>query len=57
MSESSSVVGKRITQPDAAAQATGAAIYAGDIEMPGMLIAKVFRRHYHHARIKRCRYV
>ncbi len=53
MSRELSVVGKRITQPDAAAKATGAAMYAGDLLMPGMLIGKVLRSPYPHARIKR----
>jgi xanthine dehydrogenase molybdenum-binding subunit len=53
MSQDFSVVGKRITQPDAAAKATGAAIYASDIKLPGMLVGKVLRSPYPHARIKR----
>jgi xanthine dehydrogenase molybdenum-binding subunit len=53
MKEDLSVVGKRITQPDAAAKATGTAIYASDLNMPGMLIGKVLRSPYPHARIKR----
>jgi xanthine dehydrogenase molybdenum-binding subunit len=53
MSRAHSVVGKRITQPDAAAKATGNAIYASDITIPGMLIGKVLRSPYPHARIKR----
>jgi len=53
MSEELSVVGKRIIQPDAAAKATGAAMYASDMKMPGMLIGKVLRSPYPHARIKK----
>jgi len=53
MSQKLSVVGKRIIQPDAAAKATGNAIYASDITIPGMLIGKVLRSPYPHARIKR----
>lgn len=53
MSQKLSVVGKRITQPDAAAKATGAAIYAGDLQMTGMLIGQVLRSPYPHARITR----
>jgi len=49
MSQELSVVGKRITQPDAAAKATGTAMYASDIKMPGM----VLRSPYPHARIKK----
>lgn len=53
MSQKLSVVGKRIIQPDAAAKATGAAMYASDLKMPGMLIGKVLRSPYPHAKIKR----
>ena len=53
MSQELSVVGKRIAQPDGAAKATGAAMYAGDLKMPGMLIGKVLRSPYPHARIKK----
>ncbi|MBW1716737.1 MAG: xanthine dehydrogenase family protein molybdopterin-binding subunit [Deltaproteobacteria bacterium] len=53
MSQKLSVVGKRIIQPDAAAKATGNAIYVSDITIPGMLIGKVLRSPYPHARIKR----
>lgn len=53
MSQKLSVVGKRIIQPDAAAKATGSAIYASDVTIPGMLIGKVLRSPYPHARIKR----
>jgi xanthine dehydrogenase molybdenum-binding subunit len=53
MSQAHSVVGKRIIQPDAAAKATGTALYASDITVPGMLIGKVLRSPYPHARIKR----
>jgi len=53
MSQKLSVVGKRIIQPDAAAKATGNAIYASDITIPGMLIGRVLRSPYPHAKIKR----
>lgn len=53
MSQRLSVVGKRIIQPDAAAKTTGSAIYASDITIPGMLIGKVLRSPYPHARITR----
>jgi len=53
MSHAYLVVGKRIIQPDAAAKATGTALYASDISIPGMLIGKVLRSPYPHARIKR----
>ena len=53
MSQELSVVGQRIIQPDGAAKATGEARYVGDIKMPGMLIGKVLRSPYPHAKIKR----
>jgi len=53
MGQELSVVGKRLPQPDAAAKATGAARYAGDIKLPGMLIAKVKRSPHPHAKIKK----
>jgi len=53
MAQELSVVGKRLPQPDAAAKATGVARYAGDIKLPGMLIAKIVRSPYPHAKIKK----
>jgi xanthine dehydrogenase molybdenum-binding subunit len=52
MSSTFSVVGTRIAQPDGPAKATGQAAFAGDIRMPGMLIAKVLRSPYPHAIVK-----
>ncbi len=46
-----SVVGKRLPRPDAFDKATGAARYAADTKMPQMLIGKVLRSPYPHARI------
>ena len=51
MSEGLSVVGKRITQPDAVAKATGAAKYTADIKLSGVLVGRVLRSPYPHARI------
>lgn len=45
------VVGTRIIQPDGAAKATGEARFAGDIQLPGMLVAKVLRCPHAHAEI------
>jgi len=53
MSQEFAVVGKRIRQPDGAAKATGVAQYASDINLPGMLIGKVLRSPYPHAKIKK----
>jgi xanthine dehydrogenase molybdenum-binding subunit len=52
MSETFSVVGTRIAQPDGPAKATGEAKFAGDIQMPGMLVAKVLRSPHAHALVK-----
>jgi xanthine dehydrogenase molybdenum-binding subunit len=51
MSKGLSVVGKRITQPDAPAKATGSAKYAADLKIPGMLVGRVLRSPYPHAKI------
>ena len=51
MSEDLSVVGKRLPRLDAGAMATGVAKYTTDIKITGMLIAKVLRSPYPHARI------
>jgi len=53
MAEKFSVVGKRITQVDAAAKATGAARYTVDIKLPGMLVGRVLHSPYPHAKIKK----
>lgn len=51
MGKELSVVGKRLPRPDAAAKATGAARYTVDIKLSGMLIGKVLRSPYPHAKI------
>jgi len=51
--EELSVVGKRITQPDAVAKATGAAKYVADLKMSGILVGRVLRSPYPHANILR----
>jgi len=45
------VVGKNIARVDAAAKATGKAVYVGDIRRPGMLYAKLLRSPLPHAMI------
>lgn len=45
------VIGKSVAKPDARLKATGAAVYAGDIRLPGMLKAKVLRSPHPDARI------
>lgn len=46
-----SLIGKPLRKVDGLAKATGAAIYADDIQLPGMLIAKTLRSPHPHARI------
>lgn len=47
------VVGKRVPRVDALSKVTGAAVFSGDINLPGMLYAKVLRSPYPHALIQR----
>jgi len=51
MTEGFFVVGRRIPSPDGVAKATGAAKYAADIKLPGMLIGRILRSPYPHANI------
>jgi xanthine dehydrogenase molybdenum-binding subunit len=51
MAEELSVVGKRLPRWQAHTMATGSAKYTVDIKLPGMLIGKVLRSPYAHARI------
>jgi len=46
-----SIVGKRIPRIDAYERVTGQAQYTGDIQLPGMLYARVLRSPHPHARI------
>jgi CO/xanthine dehydrogenase Mo-binding subunit len=43
------IVGKPVKRVDAYSKVTGKAVYAGDIQLPGILHAKVLRSHYPHA--------
>lgn len=47
------IVGKSYTRTDAAAKVTGAAQYAGDVRLPGMLYASILRPPAHGAKLKR----
>jgi CO/xanthine dehydrogenase Mo-binding subunit/aerobic-type carbon monoxide dehydrogenase small subunit (CoxS/CutS family) len=47
------VVGRRITQPEAVAKATGSLRYVSDLRLPGMLHAKLLRSPHPHARVVR----
>ncbi len=53
MKEELSVVGKRLPRWAAGEKATGTAKYTVDIKLPGMLVGKVLRSPYPHARIKK----
>jgi xanthine dehydrogenase molybdenum-binding subunit len=46
-----SIVGKRITRIDGFERVTGQAEYTGDVQLPGMLYARVLRSPHPHARI------
>ena len=46
-----SVIGKSLPDIDIIKKATGSAIYAADIKLPGMLYGKILRSRYPHARI------
>jgi xanthine dehydrogenase molybdenum-binding subunit len=46
-----SIVGKRITRIDGFERVTGQAQYTGDIQLPGMLYARVLRSNVPHAKI------
>lgn len=46
------VVGKRIKRTDALAKVTGSAKYTSDIQLQGMLYARMLRANYPHAKIK-----
>ncbi|HET7671721.1 MAG TPA: molybdopterin cofactor-binding domain-containing protein, partial [Burkholderiales bacterium] len=49
----SAVIGKPVRRPDVPGKVTGAARYAGDLNLPGMLHAKIKRSTVAHALIKR----
>lgn len=52
MPEAFSVVGQRISQPDGPAKATGEARFVADIQLPGMLFAKILRSPHPHALVR-----
>jgi len=47
------VVGRSVPRPDAVEKVTGRARYVSDLELPGMLRARLVRSPYSHARIAR----
>lgn len=50
--DSHKVIGKGVARTDYLAKVTGQARYTADIKLPGMLVAKVLRSPYAHARIR-----
>jgi xanthine dehydrogenase molybdenum-binding subunit len=48
-----SVIGTSVRRPDVPGKVTGAARYAGDLALPGMLHAKIKRSNVAHANIRR----
>ena len=51
--EKFSVVGQRVRRPEGYEKVTGDARYVADIVLPGMLIGRILRSPYPHARIVR----
>ncbi len=49
---SGNILGKRLRKIEGSAKATGKAVYADDLRLPGMLHAKILRSPHAHARIK-----
>lgn len=49
--DETAVVGKSLPKKDAPAKATGAAVYTGDIRLPGMLRGKILGSPHPHAKI------
>ena len=49
----SDVVGTAVRRPDVPGKVTGSARYAGDVNLPGMLHAKIKRSTVAHAHIRR----
>ena len=47
------IVGKRVPLIDAMKKTTGEGLYTDDIKLPGMLIGKILRSPYPHARVKK----
>jgi len=51
MKDDLNIVGKRVVRSDSLAKVTGEARYTADLQFPNMLVAKVLRSPYPHARI------
>ncbi len=50
--QSFNIIGKRVPLVDALKKTTGEGFYTDDIKLPGMLICKILRSPYSHARVK-----
>ena len=50
-----SSLGKNVTRVDGPAKIRGWAQYTADVELPGMVYAKVLRSTYPHAKLAACR--
>ena len=48
-------IGREVPAVDSEERVTGQALYTSDIQLPGMLHARILRSPYPHARIKRMR--
>ena len=53
MKDDLNIVGKRVVRSDSLAKVTGEARYTADLKLPNMLVAKVLRSPYPHAKIVR----
>ena len=53
MAEPGRVIGIPRPRIDGIERVTGRAVYTGDVQLPGMLYARVLRSPYPHARIRR----
>ena len=51
MNNEFNIVGKRVVRSDSLAKVTGEARYTADLKFPNMLVAKVLRSPYPHAKI------
>ncbi|MFQ5754205.1 MAG: xanthine dehydrogenase family protein molybdopterin-binding subunit, partial [bacterium] len=51
--QTSHIIGKRIPLVDALKKTTGEGFYTDDIKLPGMLVGKILRSPYSHARIQK----
>ncbi|NIR51243.1 molybdopterin-dependent oxidoreductase [candidate division KSB1 bacterium] len=52
LEQKTNTIGKRIPLVDAMKKTTGEGLYTDDIKLPGMLVGKILRSPYPHARIK-----